>query len=186
MVMTCKKGTAITLESIVEQYLADHAEKADGELRFFESQKSVRDAVRLAGLAQGPSGKRFDHQRRIPSPVLEKSAQILNCALQQLSGAHSFHDLYQLVAALIGPISGIGDLTIYDTALRIGAKFRIYPERVYLHAGTKQGAKYLRLSYRRRWLVVGELPQAFQRLKPYQVEDVLCIYKNELQKIATT
>jgi hypothetical protein len=41
----------------------------------------------------------------------------------------------------IGLIAGIGRLTVYDVATRIGAHVDLAPERAYLHAGTATGAK---------------------------------------------
>jgi hypothetical protein len=34
---------------------------------------------------------------------------------------------------------------MYDTALRIGAKLKLFPTKVYLHAGTRLGARALGL-----------------------------------------
>jgi len=57
-------------------------------------------------------------------------------------------------------IPGIGELAIYDTALRIAAKLRFEPAVVFLHAGTRIGAN-----------------ESFSRAM-----DVLCICKDRLGK----
>ena len=78
----------------------------------------------------------------------------------------------------IGSIKGIGALTAYDIAHRIGAHFGKAPRLVYLHAGTRTGARVFNIS--------GDsfdpriLPKAFSRLAPSEIEDCLCIYKDEL------
>ena len=40
-------------------------------------------------------------------------------------------------------VKGFGELSIYDTAVRIGAHLRIEPDKVYLHAGAREGIKAL-------------------------------------------
>lgn len=54
------------------------------------------------------------------------------------------------------------------------------PERVYIHAGTRAGARALGLYRRQEYLEPEELPEPFQRLRPAEVEDCLCIYKSDL------
>jgi hypothetical protein len=70
-------------------------------------------------MAELPSGKRFGHQWRIPGSVLRKAAMRLVQA--NVESARSFEELLQLVSDTIGNIHGIGELTVYDTAHRIGA-----------------------------------------------------------------
>ncbi|HQM80509.1 MAG TPA: hypothetical protein PLX02_02700 [Syntrophorhabdaceae bacterium] len=76
------------------------------------------------------------------------------------------------------PIPGIGELAVYDTALRIGAFLRIEPSKVFLHAGTRTGARALGLETSAEFLEVSSVPSEFQVLKPSEIEDVLCIYKH--------
>lgn len=82
----------------------------------------------------------------------------------------------------------IGELTIYDTAMRLGAflgklKGRSFkPQMVFLHNGAMEGAKKL---FRR-----GEIAKPYSRMplsafakcfpnkKTWEVEEILCIYKN--------
>lgn len=146
-------------------------------------QKALRDAVRLAGLAQRPHGKRFRHQQRIPGAVLTRSANRLVRSIKHIERCESFHALFRIVRRAIGGIPGIGELTVYDTALRIGAKLDLHPDRVYLHAGTRAGAKALRLDHGADWLSLDALPVAMRKLSPQQVEDILCIYKMDLERI---
>jgi hypothetical protein len=63
-------------------------------------------------------------------------------------------------------VTGIGELYVYDTALRIGAKLGVFPEKVYLHAGTRIGVRNLGLDARRTALRMASLPRALRRLKP--------------------
>jgi hypothetical protein len=88
--------------------------------------------------------------------------------------AADFAEVHRLVENEIGSIKGIGALTMYDIAHRIGAHFGKSPARVYLHAGTKTGARALEIagiSFDPKIL-----PRPFARLVPSEIEDCLCIY----------
>jgi hypothetical protein len=52
----------------------------------------------------------------------------------------------------------------------------ILPEKVYLHSGTRCGAKNLGLNFKAKALEVDELPEEFKELQPYEIEDALCIF----------
>lgn len=168
------------LRDIVADYIRCCREGAEQEQRWFAIQRTLEEAVSRAALAVSPSGKRLSHQRRIPQAVLAESRRRLDAALPALSNAQSFEVLHETVATVIGSIPGIGELTIYDTALRIGAKLQLEPTVVFLHAGTRAGARCLGLSVSRKFIPVVEFPRVFQKLKPQEIEDVLCIYKGEL------
>jgi len=97
-----------------------------------------------------------------------------------------FEALYDDVRKIIGNISGIGDLTIYDTALRIG--FIMFPivlpqNYVYLARGAMRGAKKIlgtnKLKYREQASVFSPY---FGNLSSHFVEDFLCIMEDFLCK----
>lgn len=168
-----------TLEGIVAAYLRDNADGEARYLRFYQIQKTLPDAITKAALAELPNGGRFSHQWRIPGPVL---AQARDALLKlDYSTVRTFAELYEKVAVTLRPIRGIGLLTIYDTAHRLGAYLKLTPEQVYLHAGVRTGAKALGLGDWRAKLPMSVFPPAIQRLRPEQVEDCLCIYKSQLQ-----
>jgi hypothetical protein len=102
----------------------------------------------------------------------------LQAIRRNLAKAADFATLHKLVDEEIGGIKGIGALTVYDIAHRIGAYFRKAPEHVYLHAGTRIGA--------RAFNIKGDsfdpktLSKLFSCLSPAEIEDCLCIYKYEL------
>jgi hypothetical protein len=49
-------------------------------------------------------------------------------------------DLHELIRREIDPISGIGPLVVDDAVTWIGAHLDRGPDRIYLHAGTAEGA----------------------------------------------
>jgi len=166
---------------IVRHYITHHREPAERELRFYAIQHRLEKVVTLAALARLPSGKRHSHQSSIPAVALEECKErLLKTDLKQ---CQTFAELHDTVREVIGDIRGIGPLTIYDTALRIGAYLGLEPGKVYLHAGTREGAKSLGFGPRRRYLQLSELPEPFHNLKPREVEDCLCIYKTDLSAI---
>lgn len=89
-----------------------------------------------------------------------------------------FEELYQVVVTR--KVKGIGHLTIYDTAHRIGGYLNIYPTKIYLYSGTKVGAEQILGRFLKQLtLYQTELPQAFQdpRLTCADLEDILCHLK---------
>jgi hypothetical protein len=116
--------------------------------------------------------------------VLERSRARLLENLPLLKGCTSFDELHELVDRLIRPIAGVGELAVYDTTLRIGARFGLAPAKVYLHAGTRIGARNLGLDARNGELEIADLPPELQTLAAHELEDVLCIYKDDFGKQA--
>jgi hypothetical protein len=167
------------LEPVVRDYIKRHRSRAQGELAYFAGQPTDEDAVSRAGLAE-VEGKKHPHQWRIQIAALEESRRRLLDNLSLLREAPSFDELHDLVGRIIGPIDRIGELAIYDAALRIGARFELEPSKVYLHRGTRKGAKALGLDWRREAIEMHELPRPLQRLTAREAEDVLCIYKDGL------
>jgi len=123
-----------TLRHVVGDYIRHCRRRAQAERRHFAA-LSLREAVRLAGLAETKEGKRFSHQRRIPKAVLRRAAERLEGVVPDLLACRDFDGLSALIESTMGQLHGIGALTVYDTANRIGGKLRLEPTRIYLHAG---------------------------------------------------
>ncbi len=168
-----------SLTALVQDYIRRHRHKTIRELRYFRNLRSMEDAIRETGLARRPDGKRWSHQRRIPLAALEMATRRLRRA--NLRSVRSFADLIARVDTAVRPVHGIGELYVYDTALRLGGHLRLRPHEVYLHAGTRRGARALGLDHRSDSVSPSQLPAALRRLRPHEVEDVLCIYKDWLR-----
>lgn len=169
-------------DEIITDYIRTYRNGALGELQGFERERSLWAAIRRAALCQREDGKRHLHQRRIPGRVLQAAELRLQAAERSLAKASDFDAVHRLVDERIGNIDGIGALTVYDIAHRIGAHLRKEPKRVYLHAGTRVGA--LALGIEGDVFDPRILPKAFSRLAASEVEDCLCIYKDELRGAA--
>ncbi|MEK6285973.1 MAG: hypothetical protein AABO57_09560 [Acidobacteriota bacterium] len=171
-----------TLEAVVQSYRETCQSRLEAQLRTFGDEPTLQSAVARAALAETPDGKRYSHQRRIKRVVLrEMRRRLLEIGFSKL---RSFDEIHNAVDQAIGSIRGVGDLLLYDTALRIGAKLGIMPDRVYLHSGTRRGARALGLPSKRRSISIAELPVALRGLKPHEIEDCLCIFKDDFQGAA--
>ena len=88
----------------------------------------------------------------------------------------TFDELHSFLEVTFLKIPGLGVLYTYDTALRIGFYLRLEPKAVYLHAGTKIGARALGVTTAKR-AQVRDLPLALQVLPVHEIENFLCIFK---------
>lgn len=168
----------VTLAAIVRAYCQDFQRGAKAEQDYYANLPTLAEAIERAARAERPDGKRHDHQTRLSNSSLEAARRQLVAV--PISSCKTFAELHSLVECTIKPISGIGELMVYDTALRIGARMGLEPEVVYLHRGTRAGAKAMGLDISRGWVALSELPEELMKLKPREIEDCLCIYKSEL------
>ena len=166
-----------SLRDCVSHYILNFRNKAAEELECYKDIPTFREAINRASTARTSEDKRHPHQRRIPGFVLRKWCQKPINKRRALKSAKNFDQLFRNVEKVGNGIDGIGSLTIYDTAHRIGASRGVLPRKVYLHAGARVGARTLELNWEKDALKISELPKAFWRLKPYEIEDCLCIYE---------
>lgn len=166
------------LAGIIKSYKALRAKRPDTWSQFAVQQSTLKDAIAVSALSINKENKRCPHQYRIPKAVLEQAKDELLVNIARIRKAKSFDELYTIVRTL--GIFGIGELTAYDIALRIGAYLKLHPDRVYLHAGTRAGAKRLLGEVSGDYLFKSDLPKAFRgrNLKYGEIEDILCIYKD--------
>jgi hypothetical protein len=176
-----------SLTAIIRDYLVNFQREHEEEMMWFRNQGSFEDAMRLATQAQDGRGRRYSHQRRIKLQAITGASRALAEVYDDLRKCSSFHELWSLIGSSLESIKGVRELYVYDCASRLGAHLGLQPERVYLHAGTREGAKNLGLltqrGVRTRWLEPRNLPLALRTLPPSDVENLLCIYKAELAQI---
>ena len=172
----------MNLEEIVNDYLNKSAHLLDREICFFRTLPSLTETISRAAMAETSQGKRSSHQPayRFSPEELETAKQYLLGIEEQVRVCETFEELKCLVNKAIVPIYKNAILYIYDTAWKVGAKLDLEPEAVYLHAGTLKGAKALGLNVKRDSIESHELPASLQRLRPIHIENLLCIYKDQL------
>jgi hypothetical protein len=169
----------VSHEAIIRSYRTRNKPRLSLEKAYYQS-KNLPEAVEAAARARNANGKKHVHQRWIHPETLENAWQILRRHLPEIAACRNFAELLSTLEGLLAPISGVGELYLYDTALRIGAKLGVSPERVYLHRVTREGAKALSLNYRAGSLSITDFPPPFQHLTGEELEDLLCIYKTHL------
>lgn len=167
---------------IIQVYIRKFRSLRIEELNYYREQSILRKAIELAALAINRKGKRHSHQRRLRRSTLEQSREILLTNISSIESTKDFDELIQLIEVLLDSATGLGELYIYDTSLRIGARLNLFPGKVYLHAGTRVGAKALGISRKAKAIESESLSVEFQELEPYEIEDVLCIFKDVLKK----
>lgn len=173
-----KQGQFHSLLDIINNYIREDRGGASHEMNFFNSRPNLRSAIEYAALSKLPNNNRHPHQYRRSEETLAEAESRLQAGASELRNCPSFEALHALVRREIGPIPDIGPLTVYDVANRIGAHLNLEPERIYLHAGTADGARALGLNCRQESLGRDELPAEFRRLTPREIEDCLCLYKD--------
>lgn len=173
----------MTYDEIVNDYILRYREAARQEMRDFESENSLSAAIRRAAFCELRNGKRHPHQRRIPRRVLEQVEIRLQKTEPCLAKATDFAAIHQSVDQEVGGLKGIGALTVYDISHRISAYLGKSPKRVYFHAETTIGAEVFGIES--DCFEPGILPKPFARLTPAEIEDCLCIYKDDLKGISS-
>jgi hypothetical protein len=175
-----RAGAKRTLAALVAEFRREKAPEIEEELNFFRTQPSLELAIHHAATATDGDGRCFNHQFRIRRVARPHARAVLAEVSRQLRACRSFHELHTLIGQLLAPVAGLGELYVYDAALRIGAYLKLVPDFVYLHAGTREGAGVLGLGSGRAYLEMQELPPALQTLSADEVESFLCIYKAQL------
>lgn len=146
------------------------------------AQPNLSAAIEIAAKAIDDRNIRHSHQCLISKINLDNFAEKLKSKEQNIKSAQSFNQLMSIIE--IEKCTGIGELTTYDTATRIGAYLNLFPNRVYLHSGTRIGAKNLlgRLNGK-KYLDLADFPTELQQhnLTASEIEDILCIFKDNFK-----
>jgi hypothetical protein len=160
------------LAAVVEHYYARGIR--DRVVDFTEESPTYRQAVIRACMSRDAQGKMHNHQSRVPAKVQKALALVLIRRYKAVIRLQSFDDLHELILA--NAPKGIGPVTAYDVAVRLGAWLRLEPEVVYLHAGVRAGWETLtgQRSNGKDILLRNELPPELAALPADHVEDILC------------
>src|SRR5262245_31853766 len=145
---------------------------------------TLEAAIETAALSKDENDMIYSHQRRPWNRQPEdfrRAATALVGAVRRIEACGNFEELLTAVEAVLKATFGRKsnkELYAYDVTFRVGAWLgdRFLPGQVYLHRGTREGAKDLGIETRgRRAVEVTELPAELQTLPPWQIEDILCI-----------
>jgi hypothetical protein len=170
------------------QALNDHDPKpGEAEIRRFRNM-TLKEAIPKAAESRKENGHPYEHQQKnwnFWPDAIRAAMAILPEAEARFYKCADFDAIHDLVRELLEDArpdtDGLGALYFYDVAFRIAAcrGDGYLPKRVYLHAGTPEGAKKV---FPGRSLKTGdvldvyEFPEPLQKLQPWAVEDCLCYY----------
>lgn len=166
---------------LIDVFINVYRPEAKAKLALFR-RMTLDEAVEHAALACDGRRRRFSHQRRLTRRSLDQAWSRLQAMSAQIEQCFDFDELLGTIESACAGIKGLGELYCYDTALRIGAQRSIAPAYVYLHRGTRVGARNLGVNARARYLRLSDLPPEFRRLAPHEIEDFLCIFKDDMTR----
>jgi hypothetical protein len=107
-------------------------------------------------------------------------------ARADFASCKTFDELFAMVSQIVTPIPWLGELYAYDTSLWIGASRGLLPDAVYMHSGTRDGARALGIDRKEVRLDPRCLPRELRGLSPRHIEDVLCIYKDAFETMGAS
>ncbi len=185
------------LNQLIEIYKRNHAVNEDWKLSEFKKKsKSIEELIKDAVLGLDPRLKRDRHQVRIPQKTLEEMIGKLqeSAIVQELLKSKSFDDIFTIVYE--SKIKNFGSLAVYDTSLRLGVAFGYYPSVVYLHQGALLGAitllgkneveknsRYFCGDPEFPYIETEILPKPLCDMKPYHIENFLCINEENFKRL---
>ncbi len=173
-----------TLAQALKDYDPD---RGAAEIKRFRNM-TLKEAIKKAAESRKENGHPYEHQQKnwnFWPDAIRAAMAILPEAEARFRKCADFDAIHGLVRELLEDArpdtDGLGALYYYDVAFRIAAcRGDAYlPKKVYLHAGTLEGAKRVlpgRSLKAGDVLDVSEFPEALQKLQPWAVEDFLCYY----------
>jgi hypothetical protein len=170
------------LERIIKHYKLKSRKPIDSHILFCKAQKSLKEAIEVAGRSIDENNRIHFHQRRVEKSELNRLAEGLLLHEESMKLAKDFDEIYEIVNAVKNEY--ITEITVYDVAQRIGAYMNIFPDKIYLQSGTRIGAENL-LGHLgdKKYLLREDLPIPFQRpdFTLEDIEDMLFQYKDEFE-----
>jgi hypothetical protein len=161
--------------------------RGDPAIPFTAASANLKQAIDRAVDSKGEDGKTFFHQGRVWPVNRAAYAKALKTrkTFLELESAESFEDLYEVCKRVGLATKGIGIVTIYDVAARLGAYTGMDPEHLYFHAGVTEGLRAIGVEFSPSDDRVprNALPEFFHDKDLDLVESFLCGYRSEIQRI---
>ena len=170
------------LDRLAEAFRHTALPELEREIAFHARLTDDRQAIAAAATWRGARGRVHPRQRRMPREVKARAG----AALQELrlEGVASFEQCLGRVNATIGGVHGVGEVAVYDVALRLAAGRGLLPSRVRLHAATRECARLLGADPgRARWLPVEAFPVPLRDFSPWALERFLGFAREELEAL---
>jgi hypothetical protein len=167
-----------SLQLLIDEYLAHWGNSYEIEDEWWgDKTLTWEEALTRAWGSRFSDGKMHGHQRRVSKNLLLGLKVALEDRKQPVN-FHNFQTLHDWVKSVSCRVRGLGVTTSYDVARRLGAWLDLKPDRVYLHAGTANGANVFGIQGETAPLSM--FPREIQALGATHTENFLCIYKERL------
>jgi hypothetical protein len=161
--------------------------RGDPAIPYTAAARNLDEAIQRACDSKGEDGKTFFHQGRVWPVNRQAYAKRLRSrnTRSAIRAAQSFEGLYEICKEVGESTKGIGIVTIYDVAARLGAFLGLELEHLYFHAGVTEGLHALGIV-----TIPGQdrvprsaLPEFFHDKDLDLVESFLCGYRSEVQRV---
>lgn len=204
------KEELLTPGAIVRDFSWRYAKtkRTDQVIRWCRKAPNYATAVRRAVEARGEDGKHHNHQSKVDitarrklgatlvSPPIKKRVEYIVSIKDNPAAETNYYTAFDALHDMIDEVKpfGIGPVTVYDVAVRVGEYLGIRPASVYVHAGVREGIKELEqallrqgpMTVRAQRLVGAHklprvpmylFPGAFKAVDADTLEDILCTYR---------
>lgn len=128
------------------------------------------------------------NKRGVPFEVSKQVRDNLIKRMNDILKARTFDEIFQVVTEC--KVKGFGELSIYDTSMRIASHLNIEPDKIYLHAGARKGLEILEEkgyvkdgSSKKKYVEIKEMPKQMQQLKAAETEHMLCSMKDRMNHL---
>lgn len=128
------------------------------------------------------------NQRGVTYEISKQVRNNLIIRINDILRVRTFDELFNIV--LESKVRGFGELSIYDTAMRIATYMNIEPDKVYLHAGARKGMEILETkgyveigSSKKKSIELMDLPKQMQQLRAAETEHLLCSMKDNMNHL---
>lgn len=169
---------------IVNDYKNSYEKGQEDYYKWYGEADTLKSAVVKAFRSEDKAGKVNHHQCRVGRERLELAAKI---ALERLpnDSFKNFKEIYNFVKEVAQNVKGFGSLATYDVANRIAKYCKIEVNEVHFHAGTTKGAIAININAKDgESMAVDNFPFPFNTLSGDHLENILCIYKDNLKKLS--
>jgi hypothetical protein len=131
---------------------------------------------------------REGNQRGVPFEVSKQVRDNIIRRITDIMKASTFDTIFNIVSEC--KVKGFGELSIYDTSMRIAIHLDIEPDKIYLHAGARKGMEILeekgyvkKGSSKKKYVEITEMPKPMQQLKAAETEHMLCSMKVSMSEL---
>lgn len=175
------------LSAVVEDFQWRYVDrkKTDQVIAYCAEAAYFPDAVQRAVESRDAAGKHHNHQSKVDIKARRLFGRRIiarKLAVMRIVKSGKGFDRFDALHDLLDEIKphGIGPVTVYDVAVRVGAFLGVEPTSVYMHAGVRQG--YDALFGKGAARGIARIPSALFppplcSMRADDVEDILCTYR---------